>query len=99
MVFTRVPDIFVFRLISSYRTETGVSVTAFEVTFHRSTAVPRPNTDEIDILLGESGGNLRTLSPGVFRQSLFQAPAGTSEIMSGVPGRFGGIADILEVMQ
>jgi hypothetical protein len=48
-----------------------VSVTAFEIAFHRSTAVPRPDTNEVNILSGESGGNLRTLSRGVFRQSLF----------------------------
>jgi len=49
------------------RTETGVGVTAFEVTFHPSTAVPRPDADKVDILSGESGGYLCTPSCGVFR--------------------------------
>jgi hypothetical protein len=49
------------------RTETGVGVTAFEVTFHRSAAVPGSDADKVDILSGESGGYLRTPSRSVFR--------------------------------
>jgi hypothetical protein len=44
-----------------------VGVTAFEVTFHPSTAVPRPDADKVDILSGESGGYFCTPSCGVFR--------------------------------